>query len=95
MRKPWQGEFPVDRGPLDEAAQAILILNMNAGRCTCDKCGVCASRRYFQNDSRPRVDYRLPDGRIVPIIFDHDDDHPPTITYSLTDGSVVLAERVA
>ncbi len=46
------------------------------------------------DDSRPRVMYRLPDGRAVPIIFDHGDSWPMTITYTLEGGKVVTAERL-
>lgn len=44
-------------------------------------------------DTRPRVNYRLPDGEIVPIIFDHDEEHPETIGFQ-KHGRVVTATRV-
>jgi len=45
-------------------------------------------------DSRPRIDYRLPDGRVVAIIHDHDEVTKPKITFGLADGRVVLASLV-
>ncbi len=40
-------------------------------------------------DSRPRHLYRLPDGREVPIIFDHGEVPPLTSTFQIESGDVV------
>jgi hypothetical protein len=45
-------------------------------------------------DTRPRVDYALPSGEVVAIIFDHGDPYPFEVTYTLKGGEVVLARRV-
>lgn len=46
-------------------------------------------------DTRPRVDYVLPSGERVKIIFDHGDTYPATVTYQLVGGEIVNATRVA
>lgn len=46
-------------------------------------------------DSRPRHMYRLPDGREVPIIFDHGEVPPQTSTFQLEGGEVVPMTLVA
>ena len=43
-------------------------------------------------DSRPRVDYVLPDGEVVRIICDHGEEPKPTITFEKY-GEVVIADR--
>jgi hypothetical protein len=43
-------------------------------------------------DTRPRADYRLPDGSIVKVVCDHGEIAPATITYSV-DGAIVMAVR--
>jgi hypothetical protein len=45
-------------------------------------------------DTRPRYDYKLPDGRIVPIIHDHGQLPAPTCTFTLIGGEVVEATWV-
>lgn len=45
-------------------------------------------------DTRPRHTYRTPDGTLVPVIFDHDEAPPPSISFRLLDGTVVAARFV-
>lgn len=44
-------------------------------------------------DSRPRVDYVLPDGTPVKIIMDHGEVPAQTIAFQLKSGQVVLASK--
>ena len=57
----------------------------------------CALREQVAQviDNRPRRPYRLPDGSVVQIMFDHGDAEMPTITYQLIDRSIVIATRVS
>ena len=41
-------------------------------------------------DTRPRVSYRLPDGSVGPIIFDHGEVVPPAVTFT-AGGRVRMA----
>ena len=45
-------------------------------------------------DTRPRIDYRLPSGELVPIIHDHGQVPTPTITFTLAGGEIVDATLV-
>lgn len=51
----------------------------------------CTPVQYV--DTRPRVDYVLPDGTTVPIIHDHDQVAQPSITFQLKGGKIVDATR--
>jgi hypothetical protein len=46
-------------------------------------------------DTRPRVDYVLPDGAVVQVIHDHGEYHRPVIRFTLADGRIVLARRAS
>lgn len=47
----------------------------------------------METDTRPRFTYFLPGGTLVRIIFDHSEEPPPTTTYQLVSGAVVVAIR--
>lgn len=42
-------------------------------------------------DTRPRLNYRLPDGTIVAVIHDHGEQPRSVIDFTLAGGRVVLA----
>lgn len=43
-------------------------------------------------DTRPRYPYRLPDGRIVKVIHDYNEQPKAEITYDIGGGQVVIAK---
>ncbi len=51
-------------------------------------------KAHAYTDTRPRAEYRLPDGTIVRIIRDHDELPPFEITVQLLGGKIVLATLV-
>jgi hypothetical protein len=67
--------------------------------CSCS-CRICAAVRPAPAptpvyvDTRPRRDYRLPDGTVFPYILHHGDIAPATITVALKGGAIVTATRV-
>ncbi len=46
------------------------------------------------NDTRPRFPYRLPDGTLVRVIYDHGEAPASKITFQLKGGEIVFATLV-
>lgn len=71
-------------------------VSRHGARCTCRSCRPPAEPApppaYV--DTRPRHDFRLPDGAAVAIIFDHDQAVPATLEFQLAGGKIVTATRV-
>lgn len=68
-------------------------VSRHGSSCDCRYCAGPVPVVPAYVDTRPRVDYTLPNGERIKFIVDHDQPAPDTITYQLAGGRVVTAVR--